>query len=148
MKRAWYDTLTGFGSLLVGLRITLEQFFKRDVTVRYPHQTLKMAKRYRGHIKLVRDPATGRPLCVACKSCERACPSDCIWVEGVKREGEKRKSVTEFKLNFTTCSLCGCCIEVCPTDAIQFSKEYNLAGTRKEAYSEIDLVKALEADNQ
>ena len=57
-----------------------------------------MPKRYRGHIMLVRDPATGKSLCIACKSCEKACPSDCIVVEGIKREGDKKKSVTEFKL--------------------------------------------------
>jgi NADH-quinone oxidoreductase subunit I len=73
-----------------------------------------MPKRYRGHIVLVRDPETGKSLCVACKSCEKACPSDCIVVEGLKREGEKKKSVTEFKLNFTKCSLCGSCVEACP----------------------------------
>ncbi|MCX7707022.1 MAG: 4Fe-4S binding protein, partial [Anaerolineae bacterium] len=82
---------------------------------------------------------TGRALCIACKSCEKACPSDCIVVEGIKREGEKRKSVTEFKLDFTRCSLCGSCVEVCPVDAITFSKQYNLASTTKTAFYQIDL---------
>src|ERR1051326_2781460 len=121
MKRALREIYRGLCSLVIGMRITLEQFFKRQVTVHYPYQTLTLPKRYRGHIVLVRDPQTGRSLCVACKSCEKACPSDCIVVEGIKREGEKKKSVSEFKLNFTTCSLCGSCVEVCPTEAIQFS---------------------------
>lgn len=144
MKRALREIVTGFGSLLTGMRITLQQFFKKDVTVRYPHESLKMAKRYRGHIVFVRDPETGKSLCVACKSCEKACPSECIVVEGIKREGEKKKSVTDFKLDFTRCSLCGSCVEVCPTDALEFSKDYNVAGTRKEAFLQIDLVKKLE----
>ena len=59
-----------------------------------------MPKRYRGHVVLVRDPVTGKSLCVACKSCEKACPSDCIVVEGIKLEGEKKKSVTDFPLQF------------------------------------------------
>jgi NADH-quinone oxidoreductase subunit I len=144
MKRALRELLSGFGSLLTGMRITLQQFFKPEVTVHYPHETLKMPKRYRGHIVLVRDQQTGKSLCVACKSCEKACPSDCIVVEGIKREGEKRKSVTEFKLDFTKCSLCGACVEVCSTDALEFSKEYNLASTSKEAFYQIDLLKRLE----
>lgn len=126
------------------MRITLQQFFKPEVTVHYPHQALKMPRRYRGHIVFVREPDTGKSLCIACKSCEKACPSDCIVVEGIKREGEKKKSVTEFKLDFTKCSLCGSCVEVCPTDALEFSKEYNLASTSKEAFYQIDLVKRLE----
>jgi ferredoxin len=55
--------------------------------------------------------------------------------------GEKKKSVTEFKLDFTKCSLCGSCVEVCPTDALEFSKDYNLASTSKEAFYQIDLLK-------
>lgn len=140
MKLLLRDLFTGFGSLLTGMRITLQQFFKPQVTVHYPHEALKMAKRYRGHIILVRDPATGHSLCVACKSCEKACPSDCIVVEGIKREGEKKKSVTEFKLDFTKCSLCGSCVEACHANALDFSKEYNLASTSKQSFYQIDLL--------
>lgn len=141
MKRALTELVRGLGSLFTGMRITLGQFFKKDVTVRYPHEALPIPKRYRGHIILVRDPETGRELCVACKSCEKACPSDCIVVDGLKREGEKKKSVSEFHLDFTRCSLCGSCVEVCPADAIQFSKDYNLASTSKEAFDRIDLMR-------
>jgi NADH-quinone oxidoreductase subunit I len=148
MKSSPRQLLQGFWSLLSGMRITLAQFFKPAVTVQYPHETLKMPARYRGHIILVRDPETGKSLCIACKSCEKACPSDCIVVEGIKREGEKRKSVTEFKLDFTKCSLCGSCVEVCPTDALEFSKAYNLASTQKEQFHCIDLVRRLEADKE
>ncbi len=144
MKRAFLELIRGFASLLTGMKITLQQFFKPQVTVHYPHQTLKMAKRYRGHIVLVRDTETGKSLCIACKSCEKACPSDCIVVDGLKREGEKKKSVTDFKLDFTKCSLCGSCVEVCPVEALDFSKDYNLASTSKEAFYQIDLVKRVE----
>lgn len=145
MKNVIKELFTGFGSLLTGMRITLQQFFKPQVTVHYPHQSLKMPKRYRGHIMLVRDQTTGKSVCIACKACEKACPSDCIVVDGVKREGEKRKSVTEFNLDFTKCSLCGSCVEVCPVDALAFSREYNLASTSKEAFYQIDLYKQVEA---
>jgi NADH-quinone oxidoreductase subunit I len=139
MKKMFKEIFTGSKSLLVGMRITLQQFFKPQVTVHYPHESLKMAKRYRGHILLVREPGTDHSLCIACKSCEKACPSDCIVVNGIKREGDKKKSVTEFKLDFTKCSLCGSCVEVCPVDALEFSKEYNLASTSKESFYQIDL---------
>ena len=141
MKNVVKEIFTGFNSLLVGMRITLQQFFKPEVTVHYPHESLKMPKRYRGHIILVRDPATGKSLCVACNSCEKACPSDCIVVDGLKREGDKKKSVNEFKLDFTKCSLCGSCVEVCPVDALAFSRDYNLASTSKEEFYQIDLYK-------
>jgi len=145
MKRALRGIYPGLRSLAVGMRITLRQFFMPNVTVQYPHAVLKMAKRYRGHIVFLRDPETGKSLCIACKSCSKACPSQCIVVEGIKREGEKKKSVTDFKLDFTKCSLCGSCVEACPVDALAFSKQYNLASTSKESFYVIDLVKGLEA---
>jgi NADH-quinone oxidoreductase subunit I len=147
MKNLIQETWSGFVSLLVGMRITLGQFirnFRGDLNVPYPHKVLPMPDRYRGHIIFVKDPETGKSLCIACKACEKACPSDCIFVDGAKKEGEKKKSVSQFDLDFTKCSLCGSCVEVCPTDALEFSKRYNLASTSKTVYTKIDLVRDLE----
>ena len=143
MTAAFQEVYGGFKSLLIGMRITLGQFIKPVITVQYPRQTLKMPARFRGHIELVLDPETGLSRCTACKLCERACPSDCIFVEGAKREGQKVKSVTDYKLNFTTCSLCGSCIEACPFDAIQFSKAYNVVSLSRDQFSKMDLVAQL-----
>jgi NADH-quinone oxidoreductase subunit I len=143
MKHSLKEFATGFNSLLVGMRVTIGQFFKPTVTVHYPHESLKMPPRFRGHIELVRDPTTGKAVCFACKLCERACPSDCITVEGAKLDGAKKKSVTQYILDFTKCSLCGSCVEACRDGAIRFSREYNLASTRKEDYI-MDLFKRLE----
>jgi len=143
MKNSLKDIATGFNSLITGMRITLGQFFKPTVTVHYPHETLKMPPRFRGHIELVRDPDTGKALCFACKLCERACPSDCITVEGAKLDGAKKKSVTQYVLDFTKCSLCGSCVEACRDGAIRFSRAYNLASTNKDDYV-MDLFQRLE----
>ena len=145
--KALLEVSRGFLSLLIGMRVTLAQFFKPFVTVQYPRQTLKMPPRYRGHIELILDPATGRPACTVCKLCGRVCPSDCITVDGEKLEGEKRKSVTVFQLDFTKCSLCGACVETCASDAIRFSREYNLASTDKKAF-QYDLLRRLNERNK
>ncbi len=144
MKNRIAEFYTGVKSLFVGMRITLGQFFKPIVTVQYPRETLKIPARFRGHIELVRDPETGLPKCFVCKLCEKACPSDCITVEGIKPEGARRKTVTSYRLDFTKCSLCGSCVEACRDSAIRFSREYNLAGTSKEEFI-MDLFKRLEA---
>ncbi len=143
MKNTLCEIVGGLKSLFIGMRITIGQFFKPTITVHYPHQTLKIPPRYRGHIELVRDPSTGKAICFACKLCERACPSDCISVEGVKLEGAKKRSVASYKLDFTKCSLCGSCVEACRDQAIRFSREYNLAGWKKEEFI-MDLFKRLE----
>lgn len=146
MKNALKEFATGFNSLITGMKITIGQFFKPSVTVQYPHEALKMPARFRGHIELVRDPETGKPKCFACKLCERACPSDCITVEGAKLEGAKKRSVTHYVLDFTKCSLCGSCVEACRDNAIRFSREYNLASTNKEDYI-MDLFRHLEQES-
>ena len=147
MKNALKEIISGFNSLVTGMRITIGQFFKPIITVQYPHETLKIPPRFRGHIELVRDPETGKALCYSCKLCERACPSDCISVDGAKLEGAKKKSVTTYMLDFTKCSLCGSCVEACRDGAIRFSREYNLASTSKEEYV-MDLFKRLQEESQ
>jgi NADH-quinone oxidoreductase subunit I len=144
MKNPFSEVYFGLKSLFIGMGITLGEFFKPTITVRYPYETLKIPARFRGHIELVRDSATGQPKCFVCKLCEKACPSDCITVEGIKPEGARRKTVTSYRLDFTKCSLCGSCVEACRDGAIRFSREYNLAGTRKEDFI-MDLFQRLEA---
>ncbi len=139
----------------MGLSITCRQFFKPVVTVQYPHESLKMTARYRGHIELIEDKE-GKAKCVACGMCQRNCPSGCISLASksveyeVEVKGEmktkKKKVLTIYDLNFTTCSLCGSCIESCNFGAIEFSKEYNLASTRKEDFH-FNLLKRLEDRN-
>jgi NADH-quinone oxidoreductase subunit I len=145
MNNLFKEVYVGLKSLFIGMRITLGQFFKPIITVQYPYETLKIPPRFRGHIELVRDPQSGKPKCFVCKLCEKACPSDCITVEGIKPEGAKRKTVTNYRLDFTKCSLCGSCVEACRDGAIRFSREYNLASTNKEQFI-MDLFQRLEAE--
>jgi NADH-quinone oxidoreductase subunit I len=140
------DTYKGFKSLLIGMRITGREAARPIITVQYPHETLKMPARFRGHIKLVLDPETGRPRCTACTICAKSCPSGCIVLDGVRREGDKKKSVSKYDLDFTKCSLCGSCIESCPSDAIEFSKEYNVVSLDRNQFAQMDLYAKVEAE--
>ncbi len=142
MSGYFAELFSGTKSLAIGMGITFKYMLKPVVTVQYPHETLKMPERYRGHIDLVANPETGESLCIVCGMCQRACPSDCITVAGVKPEGEKKKVLTKYILDFTKCSLCGSCVESCKPGAIAYSKEYNLASTRKEDFI-FDLVQRL-----
>ncbi|WP_456386223.1 4Fe-4S dicluster domain-containing protein [Desulfolithobacter sp.] len=142
MSAYWNDIFGGARSLVVGLSITAREFFKPVVTEQYPWEVPVMTERFRGHIELVANEE-GKPRCIVCGMCMRACPSGCITLTGKKEEGAKKKSLTKYQLDFTKCSLCGSCIESCNFNAIRFSREYNLAGTRKEDYI-FDLLKRLE----
>ena len=143
MNEYWNDIFGGTKSLVKGLSITASEFFKPVVTMQYPHEVPEIPERFRGHIELVKNEKTGAPKCIVCGMCQRACPSDCISLAGKKPEGAKKKVLTKYILDFTKCSLCGSCIESCKVGAIRFSKDYNLASTRKEDYI-FDLIKRLE----
>lgn len=138
----------GSKSLLIGMGITFREFFKPTVTVQYPYQTIKMSARFRGHIELIADEE-GKPKCVVCGMCQRGCPSDCISMDSISVDIEvdgkvkKKKVLSRYDLDFTKCSLCGQCVENCNFGAIEFSKEYNLASTRKEDFH-FNLLKRLE----
>lgn len=136
--------LRGTASLIAGLGVTLRAFFQPVVTSQYPRELIAIAPRFRGHTKLLveeGDPEKNK--CTACQICLKNCPSHSIVrVEGEKKEGEKRKTATEYLLDFTTCSQCGICVEVCPFDALAFSRDYNPTGyTRADCC--FDLVKEL-----
>ncbi len=132
-------------SLFTGMGITIKEFFRPPVEnhIFYPHEHIEMSARFRGHIELIPGDEEKPHKCIVCGMCQRGCPSGCITVAGEKREGVKGKVLTEYTLDFTKCSLCGICVESCKPNAIQFSKDYNLASTRREDFV-FDLLQRLE----
>ena len=145
MGNYFSEIFSGLWSLCIGLSITFREFFSPTVTVQYPYERLTMTARYRGHIELIAGEE-GKPNCVVCGMCEKACPSNCISLAGEKPEGSKKKELTKYNLDFTKCSLCGSCVDSCNFDAIEYSKEYNLASTRKEDFY-FDLLQRLKDRN-
>ena len=141
------DIIIGGKSLITGLAITAREFFSPVVTEQYPYQVPTMTPRFRGHIELIGNEETGQPNCVVCGMCQRACPSECISLDGKKAEGGKGKVLTRYILDFTKCSLCGSCVESCNFNAIRFSREYNLASFDKNDFV-MDLMKRLEDQNR
>lgn len=128
MKEYFSLLFSGAKSLLVGLGVTFRALLQPIVTVQYPREKIDITPNFRGHTELVRDPKTGTHRCIVCMMCDQECPSNCITVVGEKREGVKGRVLTAYHLDFTKCSQCGICVEVCPTDALCYSHEYELSG--------------------
>ena len=59
---------------------------------------------------------------MACMMCQKACPNNCIKLEGARMPDGKRKMIN-FKLDFSTCIFCGYCVEACGFDALTFIPE-------------------------
>ena len=76
----------GIYTVLVGMRITIRQFFEPNVTHQYPYEhdfekkqnVREIPKGYRGQLyNRIED-------CIGCKKCEMICPVDCITIKGDK----------------------------------------------------------------
>ncbi|MCB9892198.1 MAG: NADH-quinone oxidoreductase subunit I [Planctomycetes bacterium] len=118
----------GFKTLVTGLGVTVKELFKKPVTLQYPHEKPELSPAYRSLIKLIRFDELGTHDCVACMQCVNICPSYCIKIEGGKVEGIKRKRATLFEVDFALCSVCGLCIDTCPTTTLEYSRLYDEAG--------------------
>ena len=60
------------GEIAAGMWLTLKYFFRRKVTLNYPHEKGPLSPRFRGEHVLRRYP-NGEERCIACKLCIPAC---------------------------------------------------------------------------
>lgn len=127
----------GGWSLVVGASITVRElgrtvFRRKAVTLQYPHEKPELSPNFRSAIKLIKFDETNSHDCVACLACQRICPSFCIDIEGGRVDGIKKKRASKFDMDFALCSLCGLCIDVCPTTTLEYSKIYDSAGYNRD----------------
>jgi NADH-quinone oxidoreductase subunit I len=116
------------------------------------------------------DPKTSR--CIMCRKCVEICPSGCISLRmhvrgeeavrpgedaglflapGIKAPGSLHKApppesiervLDDYRLKYSLCSLCGLCVQICPVDAIRFSRDAYLVSTDRPSL-ELDLLERL-----
>jgi len=116
--------------VMKGLARVFSVMLRRPVTVKYPYQRPQLGPRFMGAPGLLWDDEIDEIVCVACNICARACPEDCIRLEGAKYTGnksDKKNIVTEYYIDLGRCSYCGICVEVCPFDANEMTYHYEMA---------------------
>ena len=121
----------GFGlGLLKGMAVTLKHLFKHNTVIQYPDVKQDLPARTRGVIALKEEN------CTVCMLCSRECPDWCIYIDSHKEElppkregGRKRKRnvLDRFAIDYALCMYCGICVEVCPYDALFWSREFEYA---------------------
>jgi NADH-quinone oxidoreductase chain I len=121
-------------SLLKGMKITIGHFFRKPVTVEYPHEQAPMSPAQRNAIVLIEKDDIESHNCIACLQCEKICPSNCISITGERPEGLAMKRPVKFDVNFALCSECGLCLDVCPTETLGYSKRYDHAGYHRDDF--------------
>jgi NADH-quinone oxidoreductase subunit I len=83
--------------LLLGLSVTLRNFFRDSVTLEYPEEKTPQSPRFRGLHALRRYP-NGEERCIACKLCEAVCPALAITIESDVSEDGTRPRIHEYHM--------------------------------------------------
>jgi NADH-quinone oxidoreductase subunit I len=139
------DIYKGIKTLLTGMSVTGGYFIrarKGVITQQYPdnRETLKMFDRFRGEVVMPHD-ADNRHYCTGCQSCEIACPNgsiEIIWDRVVDpATGKKKKIIDKHIYHLSMCTMCGLCIEACPTDAIVWAQNFENSAYDRSALTKV-----------
>lgn len=149
MKKYMTDIYKAVTTTLIGMGVTGRNAFKKPVTLEYPDVRWQLPGRYRGILHNREED------CIGCLACARACPVNCIHIEISKREKDEygitsdgtkiTQWIPRFDIDMALCMICGLCTEVCPTECLTMTKEYELAVQKK---GDMYLEFALERDKE
>ncbi len=122
---------SGIASLVKGMQVTGKEFVTPKITEEYPdnRDNLPVADRFRAVLTLKYDDQ-GNHKCIACGTCERVCPNGTISL-GIKTvdtwDGKKKKKLDKYMYDLGSCTFCQLCVTNCPTDALEFSNDFEQA---------------------
>lgn len=127
--------------LLVGMKVTFLNMFKKKITLRYPEEKAPQSPRFRGLHALRRYPS-GEERCIGCKLCEAVCPALAITIDTEERNDGTRRT-TKYDIDLFKCIFCGFCEEACPVDAIVETRifEYHFEERGENIINKSDLLK-------
>jgi NADH-quinone oxidoreductase subunit I len=120
---------SGIRTTAVGMRLTWRHFFTKPTTVQYPEETPYFSPYERGLHEFEHDK------CIACLLCAKACPVDCITIEG------PRLGVTKYEIDYAKCLFCALCVDPCPVDCIHMGQQYDLTSFERVKGTKIDFTK-------
>lgn len=155
MGAYFQNIIKGFQSVFEGMSVTLASMLVRPVTVQYPEVDIStnetIAEKYESTLMGMPENYRGildvdLSLCTTCGLCQKACPIDCIVIDGVKcdktklsdgkgnpvvnrftqKEALKTRAAARFDINMGKCMFCGLCTIACPTLAIHHTNKFEM----------------------
>lgn len=131
VKEYFSNLGSGIASLIKGMQVTGKEFVTPKITEEYPdnRDNLPVADRFRAILTLKYDDQ-GNHKCIACGTCERVCPNGTIKLDTKMVEtwdGKKKKKLDKYLYDLGSCTFCQLCVTNCPTDALEFSNDFEQA---------------------
>ncbi len=130
LKEYFGTIFNSIKSLLVGMRLTGYYFTHPStiITEEYPENRgeLKIPERSRGEVIMPHDDKNEHQ-CTGCQSCELSCPNGSIKIitkQEIQPDGKKKKRIDTWVYHLDMCTMCGMCVEACPTTAILMGNEF------------------------
>jgi NADH-quinone oxidoreductase subunit I len=148
LKEYFGNILDAVVSTYKGLRVTFRTFLKVNgvrkvlggydygagpVTINYPEIKDELPAISRNRLFM---HAEG---CISCNQCAVVCPTECITIESRKKTAEEnpeertpaifhnkpvKLKLLRFDIDENLCCFCGLCTEVCPTECLVHTTEY------------------------
>jgi len=124
------DIYKGVGTLINGFRVTWKYFIharREIITVQYPEERPVIFDRFKGEVIMPHDE-NNEHACTGCQACEIACPNgtiEIVWDRVLdETTGKKKKTIEKHIYHLSMCTMCGQCIEACPTNAIVWGQGF------------------------
>ena len=101
----------------------IKHIFKRTFTMKYPYQKLRLPTGFRGRHLLYLDKCTG------CGICAWICPERCISMVPVTNDKNYPQNPEKRfpQYWYARCCFCHFCTDYCPTGALDYTPDYELA---------------------
>ncbi len=129
LKKYISEVVKGLWNLILGMKITIINFFRPKITEQYPENRgeYEYFERFRAELTMPHNDKNEHK-CTGCKICEMNCPNGTIKIT-VKQEmneetGKPKRVLDQYFYDLGTCIFCDLCVQSCPSDAIEFTNAF------------------------
>ena len=138
------NIVCGIYNLMLGMYISMKNFFRKKITEQYPENRGKHEyfDRFRGELTMPHDELNQHK-CTACGICMMNCPNGTIEVISKtvtdEETGKPKKVLDRYIYDIGSCIFCTLCSTSCPQGALEWSNHFeHSVFTREKLYKRLN----------